>query len=119
VSNKHGSKWIRPAKRARVYARDKFCCVWCQTHVLPGAPPGWPRSATLDHVVPRDAGGSNHVSNLVTACHSCNSRRHHASAIEFAFTEAARTACFTDYTGPIARATLERLIAAMGKELPK
>jgi 5-methylcytosine-specific restriction endonuclease McrA len=30
---------------------------------------------TLDHVVPRSRGGSNHPSNLVFACQSCNSEK--------------------------------------------
>ncbi len=30
---------------------------------------------TLDHMQPRSMGGSNHETNLVTACISCNSRR--------------------------------------------
>ena len=30
---------------------------------------------TLDHVTPRELGGSNHESNLVTCCLSCNSAK--------------------------------------------
>lgn len=67
--NKHGSKWIRPKKRAQIYARDRHLCVYC----------GSGDRFSLDHLVPRELGGSNHASNLVTACHLCNSTRRNLS----------------------------------------
>ena len=51
--------------RARVYARDGQACVHC----------GRDSDLTLDHIVPRAAGGTNAVTNLVTACRRCNSSR--------------------------------------------
>ncbi len=65
MSNKHGSKWIRPERRRAIYARDNWQCVYC----------GADDSLTLDHVVPRAEGGGNESENLVTACLSCNSSR--------------------------------------------
>lgn len=70
MSNKHGSKWIRPEKRRRIYERDGWACVWCGKRQGVDASP-----LVLDHLVPRSAGGSNHESNLVTSCKSCNDRR--------------------------------------------
>ena len=35
------------------------------------APPG-KVAPTRDHVIPRSRGGSNHSSNIVLSCHSCN-----------------------------------------------
>jgi len=65
MSNKHGSKWIRPAKRLAIYARDGFACVFC----------GEEERLTLDHVLPREMGGTHKETNLVTACLSCNSAK--------------------------------------------
>lgn len=61
----YGSKWIRPEKRRAIYNRDANKCVYC----------GKSHDLTLDHVVSAEAGGTNDVSNLVTACRSCNSRK--------------------------------------------
>lgn len=57
--------WIRPEKRRRIYERDGWACVYC----------GGTDSLTLDHITPRRLRGSNAPTNLVTCCHSCNSRR--------------------------------------------
>lgn len=65
VSNRHGSKWIRRAKRVAIYERDGWACVYC----------GSPDELTLDHIDPRSCGGSNHAINLLTACYRCNSKR--------------------------------------------
>src|SRR5690606_28458819 len=89
-----GSNWIRRSTRLRIYARDGWRCVCCRQalYALRGAEPIGPHAclpsrelATLDHLVPRERGGSNHASNLVAACAACNERRGTRSAIEFAF----------------------------------
>jgi 5-methylcytosine-specific restriction endonuclease McrA len=101
-----GGKWIRTAKRKRIYERDGWRCVWCLCDVRSGDATN---TACLDHVLPRASGGSNHESNLVTACFSCNAERGDLSAIEFAF----------DEHGPrLAHVVLDRVITAMGKILP-
>ena len=64
-----GSKWIRTDKRLALYLRDGCACAYCGTPVLPKA------DATLDHVLACELGGTNHESNLVTACLSCNSAK--------------------------------------------
>jgi len=69
MSNVHGSKWIRPERRLAIYARDGFACLFCGTTSDEGA------SLSLDHVLPRELGGSHDSSNLVTACVSCNSAK--------------------------------------------
>lgn len=71
ANGSNGHHWIRDEKRARIYERDGYRCVWCGVNVTAG--PG--ASATLDHVIGRDAGGTNEANNLVTCCVSCNSRR--------------------------------------------
>jgi 5-methylcytosine-specific restriction endonuclease McrA len=70
--NTHGSKWIRPKKRWAIYKRDGGVCAYCGVHAVDG---GDPVTFTLDHLLPRELGGSNDATNLVTACLSCNSAR--------------------------------------------
>lgn len=69
------SKWIRRSTRLAIYHRDAFDCVLCR-QVFPLDPFG--RGLTLDHVIPRSAGGSDRPDNLVTACWTCNSSRQDA-----------------------------------------
>jgi|SRR5580658_3014765 5-methylcytosine-specific restriction endonuclease McrA len=69
MSNAHGSKWIRPEKRLAIYHRDGFACAYCGHTSEQGA------ALSLDHVTPRELGGSHDAMNLVTSCVSCNSAR--------------------------------------------
>lgn len=46
--------------------------VYCQTDLGLGMLPGL---RTLDHILPRDLGGSNETHNLVTSCGRCNGSR--------------------------------------------
>jgi 5-methylcytosine-specific restriction endonuclease McrA len=112
ANGSNGSKWIRPETRRRVYARDGWRCVWCECELTSprkdGPFPDADRCASLDHVLSRDRGGSNRTSNLVTACLTCNSLRADRSAIEFAFDE---------LLDPCS--ALDRVITAMGSELPR
>jgi HNH endonuclease len=51
--------------RFEIFKRDRFTCAYCgQT----------PPNVLLecDHVVPRAAGGSDEIENLITACQDCN-----------------------------------------------
>jgi 5-methylcytosine-specific restriction endonuclease McrA len=82
---------------AAVYRRDRFHCRYCGCRVIPTQimrlvseffpddfpyHPNWKggqthpafasRSATVDHVVPWSAGGTNDPKNLVCACWICN-----------------------------------------------
>lgn len=74
----HGMNWIRPAKRLAIYLRDGLACSWCGASIEDGT------QLTLDHLTPHSKGGSNHESNLVTACHRCNSSRGNRSVKTFA-----------------------------------
>jgi len=53
--------------------RDRFRCTYCGV-------PGTDAELEIDHVVPVASGGSNHVSNLTTACRACNQRKGSGSA---------------------------------------
>lgn len=108
----NGGKWIRPEKRRRIYERDGWRCVWCTCKVgssINGRWIGVAAPACLDHVLPRERGGSNHESNLVTSCLSCNAARGTWSAVSWAY-------CMPGRGAPAD--TLDRVITAMGTELP-
>jgi 5-methylcytosine-specific restriction endonuclease McrA len=44
----------------------QYCCVYCGRKL---------QHLTMDHIVPLSKGGSHTASNVVPACHSCNSRK--------------------------------------------
>ncbi len=115
VASSKTKQWIRTSKRKRIYKRDKHRCVWCERRVRVSGVQG-PRLATLDHVLARASGGSNHHSNLVTACHECNSRRKHTRAEAFAVMSAhgydSRTVLMNAF------AIIARVCRAMGRALP-
>jgi HNH endonuclease len=78
-------QWIRREKRAAIYERDGWACVYCGRG---------PRDArrmsqavvilTLDHLTPRSLDGTNDARNLVSACKSCNSSRRDQNWRDFA-----------------------------------
>lgn len=63
--------FISDVRRLAVNIRDGFRCGYCQKNLATLRP----RQMTLDHLVPRSKGGGHHLSNLVTCCLSCNSRK--------------------------------------------
>lgn len=73
-----GMNWIRPVKRLAIYLRDGLACGYCGEGIEDGA------KLTLDHLTPHSHGGTNDASNLVTACHRCNSARGNRDWREFA-----------------------------------
>jgi 5-methylcytosine-specific restriction endonuclease McrA len=52
--------------RREVFVRDRYTCQYCGKQT---------RDLTIDHVVPRHAGGRHTWENLVSACRSCNHRK--------------------------------------------
>lgn len=64
-----GMNWIRKEKRLAIYLRDGLACIYCKKGVESGS------KLTLDHVICRSKGGNNAETNLVTACHKCNTER--------------------------------------------
>jgi hypothetical protein len=70
--------WLRKEKRLAIYLRDGLACAYCGTGLEDGI------KLTLDHVVPHSHGGTNAATNLVTACHTCNSSRGNATVMAFA-----------------------------------
>lgn len=67
------NEYIKPPNetiRNRIYQRDNYLCQYCQDNLFSKK-----RSRCLDHVIPYSRGGTNHESNLVTACKRCNEKK--------------------------------------------
>jgi 5-methylcytosine-specific restriction endonuclease McrA len=64
----------------RAYLLEKWGrrCAYCGTENVP---------FEIDHVTPRDRGGSDRVSNLALACHDCNQAKGNRTAEEFGHPE--------------------------------
>lgn len=116
--NTNGSKWIRPEKRARIYQRDGYHCLWCTRDLRFVAPV----ERTLDHVLCRARGGSNEAHNLITACLTCNAGRADASAIDYAYRIAGHRLGSTDrplrLVARRAAVILTRILDAVCTDLP-
>ena len=65
------ANWCRKAKRHAILAMFDGACAYCGAKLVvrEGSADG------LDHVVARNAGGSNATENLVAACAGCNSSK--------------------------------------------
>lgn len=61
----HISKNVPRSIRTQILSRDGFACVQC----------GATDDLTIDHIVPRCAGGTHETENLRTLCRACNSAR--------------------------------------------
>ncbi len=62
--------------RDAVFARDRWCCVYCGAE-------GTPETLSVDHVQPRRRGGDRSAGNVVTACAPCNARKADRRHTEF------------------------------------
>lgn len=51
-------------RRDKVLARDGYACVFCGCRDV--------KTLTMDHLIPKKRGGSGEMSNLATACRTCN-----------------------------------------------
>lgn len=107
MSNANGSKWIRPEKRLAIYARDGFACVYC----------GDEDRLSLDHLQPRELGGSHEASNLVACCVSCNSARQDSPQRAWFATLRDRGIDTSKLSAKIARLTRKPLDMATGRAL--
>lgn len=62
--------------RYNVFYRDSFTCQYCGKK-------GQAQELTFDHVLPRSHGGKTEWTNIVTACHPCNSKKANKLITEF------------------------------------
>lgn len=68
------SYYINYDLRERVRQRDNEICVYCGNF-----------GNEIDHIIPRSFGGPASYDNLVTACSSCNSRKHNKFEFKYFF----------------------------------
>lgn len=66
-------------KRKILWDRQQGCCWICGGRLMATEDRG-ADSATLDHVIPRAAGGGGHIGNLRLAHRRCNEERGHKAA---------------------------------------
>ncbi len=69
--------------RAYLLHKYKYRCAYCGKTEVP---------FEIDHIRPRSRGGSNRISNLALACHSCNTTKGNQTAGEFGHPEVEVTA---------------------------
>ena len=74
-----GRSRIPRAIRDKVLSRDGFKCQYCGD-VFPAD------QLTIDHLIPLAMGGPDEVTNYISACGPCNSRKGHLALHEFAAT---------------------------------
>lgn len=62
--------------RGIVIRRDGLLCYYCKRPLSYG-------EVTIDHIVPKDSGGSNFPDNLCVCCDDCNNRKRNLSREAF------------------------------------
>jgi len=66
---------ISQIKVIQIAHRDGVGCLYCNSKII--------NVLTIDHIVPRDRGGSNNIKNLAFACKQCNSVKSNMLLTEF------------------------------------
>ena len=66
-----GSRYQLANLREAVFVRDKYTCRICGRTVSDGA------ILHAHHMIPRSAGGTNRINNLLTVCRKCHTPRNH------------------------------------------
>ena len=61
-------KYNAPANKKFLYGEQGGYCFGCRTHF-------YPQHLTVDHIIARSKGGTDHISNLQLLCGSCNSTK--------------------------------------------
>lgn len=79
--------WLTKARKQELVQRGNSICAYCDSPVIFGANllDGYTpkQTASLDHVIARNAGGDNSNENLVCSCLSCNASRKDTPIEEF------------------------------------
>src|ERR1700687_370344 len=69
--------------RRRIFMRDRYRCRYCGHDITLHFPYPHLRMLTVDHVVPKVAGGTDRFANLVTCCFACNNWKRNRDVAEF------------------------------------
>lgn len=93
-------------RRAEVFRRDGYRCVYCGGQFEP-------EELTIDHVQPRVRGGDGSSGNVVTACRGCNTAKGHRKLAEFLLAEPVARAHFL----ALAHFVYPRHLRALDEEL--
>ena len=62
---------VAAEQRRRVFLRANGCCEYCRSQARFAL-----QSFSVDHIVPRNAGGLDDLNNLALACQGCNSHKY-------------------------------------------
>lgn len=71
----YNRKVVKRALRLKVFERDKWTCQICHEEIDPTRHWSEPDGKSIDHIIPRSKGGSNHIDNLQAAHRKCNSSK--------------------------------------------
>ncbi len=63
----------RNRKSLEIFKRDNYKCFYCGIECAMSF--HGKKRITVDHKIPKSKGGGNHMDNLVTCCHECNSKK--------------------------------------------
>jgi len=74
---------VEQKKRRRIFLRDAYACRYCGYDMALHFPYPHLGVLTVDHIVPKIAGGTDRNDNLATCCYSCNTRKRHRRVSEF------------------------------------
>ncbi len=74
---------LRRTRKIKVWKRDNFRCKYCGLSLRIGMSYDYRNTdITVDHVIAKSKGGSNEISNLVTACKDCNQMKGTLEGVE-------------------------------------
>lgn len=74
--------------RERVWASTGGKCLYCSVDLVKEQ--GLPNSFEVDHLVPKNAGGPDHLANFVPSCAKCNGEKSDRPFLEFVMNERKR-----------------------------
>lgn len=68
INNYIGKKHKVRLSRKNLFERDDYTCQYCGRRLAAS-------QLSIDHVIPKSKGGKTHWTNVVAACHKCNTKK--------------------------------------------